>query len=466
MWVVIDLHHAGGQAWPNWPGRACQHAAPPAPSAAMSDPLEDASHLSRRTTPTWEVELLISGVAVFAMLQLPGWLDDQMFALAPRLGDEWLPVLKLSYYYAKSAAVVLAATFALHLLLRAQWIALVGMHSVYPLGIRLDRLKMGPIQRAIEEAQPGSTADAIERADNHASVAFALGVSVALVIVSVCIGFCGTLLAVTLLVQMLGWPLDPLLMMYAIFGLFMAPYIAAVLLDHALAARLRHGSLAHRVIDAMLRFYARIGMGRRNNRIIAILTSNGGERRMMAVVMGVMLAAIIGVITADVLMRGATGPGNYSQFPDADTLAIDPAHYDDQRDPNRDAPLPFVQSTVVPGPYLRLVVPYRPNLDEAAMRATCTGRTHGLGGAAQAAARLACLQSLHGAMLDGKPLAALRYDIASDPRTGRPALLAMIDVRQLDPGRHELRIARPVRAARKPDKDHPDPGYDAIPFWR
>ena len=26
-----------------------------------------------RTAPTWEVELLISGVAIFAMLQLPGW---------------------------------------------------------------------------------------------------------------------------------------------------------------------------------------------------------------------------------------------------------------------------------------------------------------------------------------------------------------------------------------------------------
>ena len=56
----------------------------------------------------------------------------------------------LSYFYAKSAAVVLAVTFALHLLLRAQWIALVGMHSVFPQGIRLERMKMGPIQRVLK----------------------------------------------------------------------------------------------------------------------------------------------------------------------------------------------------------------------------------------------------------------------------------------------------------------------------
>ena len=52
----------------------------------MSD---DPHHLPRHTTPTWEVELLISGVAVFAMLQLPGWLDDRFFALLPRLGLDW-----------------------------------------------------------------------------------------------------------------------------------------------------------------------------------------------------------------------------------------------------------------------------------------------------------------------------------------------------------------------------------------
>ena len=86
--------------------------------------------LPAKTTPTWEVELLISGVAVFAMLQLPGLLDDWLLALEPRVGGDWRMVLILAYIYAKSAVVVLAATFVLHLLLRAIWIALVGLHSV------------------------------------------------------------------------------------------------------------------------------------------------------------------------------------------------------------------------------------------------------------------------------------------------------------------------------------------------
>ncbi len=430
----------------------------------MSTP--DSPHvLPDRTTPTWEVELLISGVAVFAMLQLPGWLDDRMFALEPRIADDWRIVLLLSYLYAKSAVVVLAATFAIHLLLRAQWIALVGMHSVYPKGVRLERMRMGPIQRAIEEARPDSTTDAIERADNRASVLFAIGVSIAQIIAAVCVYFCGGLLLMTLASRSLGLELDPLKLMAGIFLAVMLPFALAAVLDLAYAARLQRDGLAYRTLAAVQRFYTRIGMGQRNNHIIAILTSNGGERRMMSVVVGVMLAAIIGVGLAYESMRASTVIGSYAQFPDTGLQRIQPEHYDDQRNPARGDALPFVQSQVVVGPYLKLVVPYRPNRDEPAIRRQCA-RAIGLQDDALAAARLACLQSLRPVMLDGKSLVDLRYDIASDPRTDRPALLAMIDVRTLAPGRHELRIARPPRSDRKPDKDDPDPGFDAIPFWR
>ena len=136
---------------------------------------ESADKLPRHTTPTWEVELLISGVAVFAMLQLPGWLNDRLLFLLPRFDAGWRAPLFPVFSYATSAAVILAATFALHLLLRAYWIALVGMHSVYPDGIRWDRLRMGPIEREQTQRRDGDFAALIERADNRASIVFAAG---------------------------------------------------------------------------------------------------------------------------------------------------------------------------------------------------------------------------------------------------------------------------------------------------
>jgi len=418
-----------------------------------------------RTARTWEVELLISGVAVFAMLQLPGWLDDRMFALEPQLADDWRIVLVLSYLYSKSAVVVLAVTFAMHLLLRAQWIALVGMHSVYPKGVLLERLRMGPIQRAIEAVHQDSTIEAIERADNRASVVFAIGVSVAFTIAAVCVLFCGPVLLAMLLSQAIGWHADPRFMMILVFTVVMLPFFTASSLDQSMGGRLRPGGLLHRGTHAVLRFYTRIGMGRSNNRIIAMLTSNGGERRMLTLVFGAMIAAMTCVVVAYLTMRTSGAIGNYSLSPDSDALRIDSAHYDDQRNPARHNAQPFVQSSVVSGPYLRLVVPFRPNRDVSAMRKYCA-LVVGLEGDAMATARLACLQTLHAVTLDGKPLADVAYEVASDPRTDRPALLAMIDVRDLPRGRHELRVAHPPRANRKPDKDNPDPGFSRIPFWR
>jgi len=422
---------------------------------------EDPHHLPHRTAPTWEVELLISGVAVFAMLQLPGWLDDRVFALSPRMGEDWQMILRMLYLYAKSAAVVLAITFALHLLMRAHWIALVGMHSVFPMGVRLDRLRMGPIQRAVEEARPDSTIDAIERADNRASVVFAIGVSIASLIATICVFFAVAILPMLLLSRAFGLGMNPMNLIVGVFAVSILPYAIASMLDHGLAGRLRPGGLPYRAIEAVLGFYSRTGMGRRNSQILAILTSNGGERRMMALVFGIMIAAIVGAAAAYAVMRKQVDIGTYALFPDAGASRIDPAHYDDERDPSRDDPIPYVQGMAIAGPYLKLVVPYDPRRDEAAMRdcrvpenAKTTRRTDIL---------LGCLQSLHGATLDGKPLPSLRYEIASDPRADRPALLAMIDVRTLAPGRHELQVARPPRSG-KSNKD--DPGFDRIPFWR
>ena len=102
--------------------------------------------------------------------------------------------------------------------------------------------------------------------------------------------------------------------------------------------------------------------------------------------------------------------------------------------------------------YLKLVVPYRPGVDDDA--AACA-RGHG---AQRAAALLDCLQQRHAVQLDGASLPALRYDIGSDPRTDRPALVAMIDVRALPPGRHVLRIARPA--------SDPAAAHAEIAFWR
>jgi hypothetical protein len=168
-------------------------------------------------------------------------------------------------------------------------------------------------------------------------------------------------------------------------------------------------------------------------------------------------------------MKASSRPfGSYALFPDfgADSAhRLDVAHYGDLRDPERDATVPFVQSLLVTGAYLKLVVPYQPTRDDAALQRDCPAARTASDDDARAVALLDCLTQLHPVSLDGTPLVSLRYDAASDPRTDRPALHAMIDVRSLAPGRHELRVARAPAPPGSHAKRDAATAY-TIPFWR
>lgn len=412
--------------------------------------------LPRETTPTWEVELLISGVAVFAMLQLPGMLDDALFALLPRFDPEWMEPARLLYIYLKSVAVILAATFAVHLLLRARWIALVGMHSVYPDGVLWDRMRMGPIQRTVAREQQPPAAATIDIADNRATVVFAVGVMMATILLVI------SLMVTLLFVAGLGLrevthvhiPLDRLFALSA--ALIVLPLLVAIAMDRIFGARLAARSPGKRLLTLLFRIYGRLGFGH-GNTIINLLASHGGERRSALMMFAVFMPIMLGIIYS---MHVAGHPerfGSYTAFPqfegDSGRL-VDAAHYDRMRDIGRDPAVPYIQDLIPLGPYVSLVVPYRPGDDDAALLGHCPQ-------AVAADAVIDCLQQLHGVRLDGKPLPSLRFDAGSDARTDRPALMAMIDVRGLAPGRHELRVAR---TGANPDK--PADGDYVIPFWR
>ena len=426
------------------------HVAPAAP-----DP--DPGRLPEHTTPTWEVELLISGVAVFAMLQLPGWLDSQLFALTPRLDVHLASITLPLYLYLKSTALVLAVTFALHLTLRANWIALVGLHSVHPDGVLWARLRMGPVQRELEQQRFGSAADSIERADNRATVVFAIGVMLAMRLLLLSALFCvlfGVLLAITTLA---GIQID----LFQLFCLCMGAAVLAMVLaqriDRTRGERLRQGGLPRRVLAGTFRWLARCGIGRRSEGM-ALLSSHGNERIINLLITAAFLILFMAVLLGLDAAKSPLRTGSYAAFPSNpdSTRRIHSAYYDDQRDPRHDAATPYLQSAVIEGPYLKLTVPYQPQHDAPAVRRTCATALALPATPARDDTLLDCLGRLHTVSLDGVPLDTLRYDAGSDPRTSRPALQAMIDVHALAPGRHVLRVSRAPNAG----------ASDVIVFWR
>src|SRR6185369_1584519 len=112
-------------------------------------------------------------------LQLPPLLDRAFFRVMNGAVLDFADLLKYLWIYSKVALITLILTFIAHLFLRGYWVALVGMNSVYPGGVRWDRLRMGPIARKTTAAGLGMDT-AIELADNRATRVFGTGFGLAL----------------------------------------------------------------------------------------------------------------------------------------------------------------------------------------------------------------------------------------------------------------------------------------------
>lgn len=425
----------------------------------------EAEQLPRHTTPTWEVELLISGAAVFAMLQLPGWLSEHLLPLMPRFVEDLGLALFLIYAYLTSAAVILAITFALHLVLRAQWIALVGIGSVFPDGVRWAGLRMGRILRDTLQRHDRGASACIERADNRATVVFAFGVMMGMTMLWLSLASALAFVACLLISMITQQTIDALYVFAGIVMLVLLPMATATLLDFMIGRRLRPGGFPHRLLVRVFSVYSRVGImpGFSTSRV---LESHLGSRRFQWLTIAVILPVILAVALGFSTFNNSARFGNYAWFPhfgSASRHVLATAHYDDQRDVMHDPAVAYIQSEIVAGPYLKLIMPYSPERDSAALRRHCPAADLVHTDDARASAMLDCLSALHPVSLDGKPLAALHYDVASDPRTRRPALQAMIDVRALAPGRHELRVTRAPPPAGS--HDHGKSRVWIIPFW-
>lgn len=129
-------------------------------------------HLRERTD---ELELIISGLSLFALLSLPDWLWNAYESYFARMSiglaagsAVLLPILSAICY-------VMAALFLLHLAVRAYWVGLIGLKAAFPEGVRWERLHgIGPLTLGRMRARQSGLEQGIGRADVIASTLFSL----------------------------------------------------------------------------------------------------------------------------------------------------------------------------------------------------------------------------------------------------------------------------------------------------
>src|SRR5437764_873840 len=141
------------------------------PDAGPSDAELAASGIPD-TSPTWELELLISGAVLFALFQLPTVLNGFFARIEPHATSTMLSALLFVQIYVKAIVYALIASFVVHLVARAYWVGLVGLHSVFPKGVRWENFKSGPVTLEVYRSRLVSLPAIISRTDNFCSVIF------------------------------------------------------------------------------------------------------------------------------------------------------------------------------------------------------------------------------------------------------------------------------------------------------
>ena len=433
----------------------------------MSDtePLPPRSPLPRHTTPTWEMELLISGATVFALMQLPGLIESTTDLLRPRFERDMATLFLLPMIYLQSSVYALIVTFVLHLATRGYWVALVGLSSVYPDGLRWEGLTWGPNYLRIMQDRTPPLPDLIERADNRASQVFGFGLGFALALLAPLLIMTFSAVLTYGFYELLDKRWAWITLWSVVLGLIFAPYLVALTLDRWLGSRLAADGRLARALRGVLSTYYRVGFSSFSNYPVTLFLSRFGRRRGSAL-MFVAVLLLVGATMAQQLMGnmdsrfGQFGP--LTDNPRGSARTLDPQHYANQRDPSDSrAALPFIASEVARGDYVRLFIPYRPERDNPALATACP--TLAASVATDPDSALDCLASLYAVSLDGIRIADPHFDRNTDRETKLRGVVAMIRIADLHPGRHELEIARPFEI--KGDRPELLPAY-RIPFWR
>ena len=104
------------------------------PQSDVSKP-EWLTNLERQS---FEVELIVSGLAIYGSIALGSFLHESLESLVFQFNDNVLFLLKFVFLYLFVAQKILLLGFIIHFSMRVLWIGMIGLNSVYPKGINTE----------------------------------------------------------------------------------------------------------------------------------------------------------------------------------------------------------------------------------------------------------------------------------------------------------------------------------------
>ncbi len=406
------------------------------------------------TTPVWQIELLLSGGLIFGVFQIIDWVDRMFADFYGVLDGAPGQVIASVYLLALCALFALGAAFSMHLLMRSFWVALIGIRSIWPNGVRWTEVSRSARTTQFMQRHLPSLPEAIENADNSSTLIFACGIAlVGLVSFSA-----ATIILLMLISALLAFSLPNfgshfnwfLFVLTAFFG----SLLLVQLIDRLVGARVSDSSFSGRALTKLIGLQKYM-MPRSISLMTTVMTSNFGRVRGVVLMVSASWLLIF-LVEMRIDLKADSVMSYFTRYlPQTSNTSMQTEHYRDQRTDGAQVSSPFLAKMIVTDSYQQLFVPYRHAHFEQLISERCPAvakrpknqKTTNAGEPERVQTLLACLKTELKPTLDQQSISA-NFQLTSDAATKAPQLMLMIDVRELALGEHEVAIQFPSLSKR------------------
>ena len=422
---------------------------------------------------SWQLELVISGFAIFLLLATfkPYYdLQDEIEYLGAN--SRTYQILLIPYGIGLAAWFALVVNLIIHVLLRGLWISTVGLRYVSQ-DIDFEQLKLRPRFEKFLRRRIISFDRYIESLEKYCSVIFAFTFLIIFMLISVgmFIAFVGVLDSLLLDPLQDKWPKvgevikDQIVVVFFIGGLI-------YFFDFITLGWIKRRKWITRIYFPIYRFYSWISLAFLYRPIYYNLIDNKFGRKigllLFPYVLLGMLVSSVRVVTHQYL---PLDPGKRK-------LSVN--LYDDTRPERTFTYFASIPSKYVDNGFLELFLPYNPDTDDKAIAAICPdiepGRFTGVklrkviqagqiyNEKSNADTLLSCLSQMHRIYINDSLYSNLALQYYDHPIRKNKGLITILDVNYLDRGKHLLRVETQFYSGRADSLRWSESAY--IPFWK
>ncbi|MDX1517391.1 MAG: hypothetical protein R3288_11155 [Woeseiaceae bacterium] len=396
--------------------------------------------MNRLRDRTDEIELIISSLTIFALFSIPGWLFDRVAGIYTHLSTGLAIVSTVGTALLAGTCYGLAACFVVHLMARAYWVGLIGLHTVFPAGINWSKTPgLGPLSRQYYRDTLPDLDTVIRRTDRLASSLFAV---ISMLTLSVL--WFGTILLAILVISGVvgarfgltntGMAIGTAALLVVFLGVPLLVYV----LDVQLAARLPRLQ-SSRFYARLVRLLRRVaGLAFPQRLLLPVqLTIQSNTRPavfFIALVLSITIIVTVGNTRA-AAWQNFTLSGEFAYLDSSDVQAgLRSTHYEDMPSSlDRLRAWPRVDSFEQQGAFVRLFLPYQPLRDNIVLDQLC-------GSAEEAPDKVACLRQLWAVSIEGKPVPLADFVAAERADLGMRGLVGLVPLDGLKPGLRRITV--------------------------